>query len=185
MAKKKPLTLKDLQAAASIDDLMAELLAEVERLSTEEAELSKAVQEAHSRLTGRPVGAYASSSPPPTPPDSVEEFERLSTLTRDGSRRLKRLQFERADALKRVREEQQRLQEAVDDLLKPMMLETTTRLMKVLEAAVPIDTELRALESLRNRFVPTFGYSHIRNFSTKDELQQLVKYVGQQAPASR
>lgn len=183
--KKLTLTLKDLQAAVSIDDLptMVPLLTEVERLTTEEAELSKAVQEASSRLSGRPIGAFASSSPPPTPPDTIEDFDRLTTLTRDGSRRLKRLQFERADALKRVQAEIQRIEEVVDGLLKPMMLEQATGLTKALEAAVPFDTNLRQLESLRAKFLPTFGYSSVRTFNTKDELQQLVKYVGTQAPA--
>jgi hypothetical protein len=185
MAPKKPaLTLKDLQAAASIDDLptMVPLLAEVERLTTDEADLSKAVQEAHSRLSGRPIGAYASSSPPPTPPATVEEFDRLTALARDGSRRLKRLQYELADAQTRVKEEQQRIRDEADALTKPMLLHAVTGLTKALAAAVPFDAEVRHIEQLRSKVQPTFGYSSVRTFNTTEDLAQLVKYVGQQAP---
>ena len=188
MAKKTTvLTLTDLRAATSIDDLptMVPLIAEVERLTTEEAELSKAVTDAASRLQGRHVDVYASARARPAAIASAEEFDAMVTLQRDGSRRLKRLQYELADAQKRVREEQRRIQTTVDELLAPLMLEKVTRLTKALEAASPLDAELRALESLRSRFVPSFGYSNIRTFNTQEELAQLVRYVGQQAPSSR
>jgi hypothetical protein len=188
MAPKKPaLTLKDLQTAASIDDLptMVSLLAEVERLTTEEAELSKAVIEAASRLQGRHVDVYSSAGARPAAIASADEFDRLTTLTRDGSRRLQRLRFELADAQNRVKEEQRRLQDDIEVLLKPVMLDLVSRLTKALEPAASIDDDLRAVESLSARFLPYFGYSNIRNFNTQEDLRQLARYVGQQAPTSR
>jgi hypothetical protein len=173
--KKLTLTLKDLQTATSIDDLptMVPLLADMTRLSDENDALSKAVWDAGQSLRGPASGR----------PTTADEFDRLTTLTRDGTRRLQRLQYELADAQKKVKEERQRIEEAVDALVKPMMLKKVTELTAALEAAVPIDADLRALESLRSKFLPTFGYSSIRTFDTKSELQQLVKYVGQQSAA--
>src|SRR5687767_5846321 len=107
MAPKKPLTMKDLDSG-SLEELptMQSLCAEVSGLSEEEAELSKAVEDAAQRLRN-----------PSRRPDTVEEFDRLTTLTRDGARRLTRLRYELADAKKKMQDETIRTQEAVDALL--------------------------------------------------------------------
>ena len=78
--KTPPLTLKDLQTAATIDDLptMVPLLDEVTRLSDEHTALNKDVWDAGQRVRGPSSGR----------PTTATECDQLTSLTRDGFRRL-------------------------------------------------------------------------------------------------
>jgi hypothetical protein len=156
MAKKPELTLKDLQTAAALDDLptMRPLLAEVERLTAELETLDKEAL----RLS-------AHRSP------SLYELGKLTE---------RRAPIEAAlvEAKRRVRDEEARLREQIDQLVQPVMLDTVTRYVAALDKAVPLEEELRAVESLRQKFIPQPTATRARDMG--QQLRQLVHYLGEQ-----